>query len=391
MRQPKIAVVGGSLVGPAASLFLRREGFTDVTVYEANPRPHSQSGGVMGVRVQTLTELQRIGISADKVMALTDSDVTAYDIHFGQARLRGTSTFPGMVTSWDTLHAELAARVDVQRGHTILNVRYGDGRQHLVCSCGDQHDADIVLWADGRKSKGRQLTDPDRPLEYNGYVVWRGLTEPPKPTPSGFNRYYDIEGGRLFSVTEPILQGSSAGKSYWEFSHNLTRDEWARIAGRPPESHAFLLPKQVGDAARKVIADNAAGLPAFLVKLTLCGDVSGIPVNDVDLPAHAITHHGANGWSALLGDAIVPVRLQVGAGLNQGVQQAADLAAVMASGEKVMLDAWDDKEIAQLARWVEQGRSRAHRNNLGWYRPVRPGRTAAPVADQWSDPQWVTA
>jgi 2-polyprenyl-6-methoxyphenol hydroxylase-like FAD-dependent oxidoreductase len=389
VKQPKIAIVGGSLVGPAAELFLRHHGLTNVTTYEANPRPHSQSGGVMGVRYNTLDLLAAIGIERDTVIALTDSDTYAFDVQpNGEPRPRSTSSFPGMVTSWDALHHQLARRVDVQHGHTIRDVHDDAGRQTLVCSCGNTHDADTVLWADGRKSTGRTLTDPDRPLTYNGYVVWRGLAESPTPTPKGFQRYYDIPGGRLFSITEPVIQ---SGKSYWEFSHNLPADEWRRIAGDAPEKHAFMLPKQVTPAVRDVIRQHAQGLPPRFEEMAEHSEVSGIPVNDVPVPAHAMARRG-RGWQVLLGDALVPVRLQVGAGLNQGLHQAADFAeAVTSSTPSMAVACWDYAALSNLSRVVEMGRSRAHRNNLGWYLPVRPGKTTAPADDQWADPQWVTA
>lgn len=386
---PAVSIVGGSLVGPFAELALRRNGYTNVTTYEANPHPHSQSGGVMGVRYSTLDLLAEAGIYRGSVMALTDSDVHAYDITpGGEPTKRGTSAFPGVVTSWDALHHELTQRVDVQHGHTITNVHHHNNREILTCTCGTDHESDIVLWADGRKSKGRTLVDPDRPLTYNGYVVWRGLAAPPAETPHGFHRYYDIPNGRLFSVTEPVIQ---SGKSYWEFSHNMPAEQWTQLAHGAPERHAYMLPHQVSDTTRAVIRDHTQGLPQRFQTMVDQSEVSGIPVNDVPMPGHTLTQHPHGGLSALLGDAIVPVRLQVGAGLNQGLHQAADFAAALTTNSAVSLAGWDQQTMDNLGKVVEQGRSRAHRNNLGWYMPVRPGKTTAPGVDQWAEPEWVTA
>lgn len=389
MQQPKVAIVGGSLVGPAAALFLRQQGLADVTVYEANPHPHNQSGGVMGVRYGNLDLLAGIGVRRADVVALRDPDVHAFDVRDGKAHHRGSSTFPGMITSWDALHAQLADRAEVQHGHRVVSVVDDGQRQYLTCFKGCMHGADVVIWADGRKSTGRELTDPDQPLAYNGYVVWRGLVDPPTDTPHGFHRYYDIEGGRLFSVTEPIAQ---SGKSYWEFSHNLPAAQWARFnGGKRPEEHAFMLPHQVHADARETIRVAAEGMPHAFEDMIEHSEVSGIPVNDVPMPAHAAARRG-QGWSVRLGDALVPVRLQVGAGLNHGLSQAAELAAALNAPDRAAaLECWSQAVLSNLARVVEQGRSRAHRTNLGWYLPVRPGKTTAPASDQWDDPQWVTA
>lgn len=390
-RQPKVIIVGGSLVGPSGDLFFRRRGYTDITVLEANPRPFSQSGGVMGVRANTLDMLGDVGIHAATVQALTSPDVYAFDINGGETPdLRGVSSFPGMVTSWDALHAELDKRVNVTRGHTVTNLVDDAGRTYVICTCGQQHDADVIVWADGRKSTGRTILAPNRPLTYNGYAVWRGLVQPPAQPPTGFHRYYDIEGGRLFSLTEPIVQ---SGMSYFEFSHNLPADEWQTLTGKSPEEAAYLLPgwvkrhPQVHDLIRRY----AVGLPHRFEDIIDQAEVSGIPVNDVTFPDQLIYRHASGAVSVLIGDAAIPVRLQVGAGLNQGVQQIHDFVTAYASRHPDALSHWEARHIASAARWVELGRSRAHRNNLGWYLPVHKGQTTAPEADQWTNPRWVAA
>lgn len=388
--QPKIIVVGGSLVGPSGEGFLRTAGFTDVTTLEANPHPFSQSGGVMGVRYPTLDMLAELGITREQVIALTDSDVYAYDLINGEFVKRGVSNFPGYVTSWDALHELLADRTNVHRGHHVTGEFSADGRKHLICSCGQDHEADYVLYADGRKSTGRTLVDPDRPLSYNGYIVWRGLVTPPADPPHGFHRYYDIEGGRLFSLTEPVVQ---TGKSYFEFSHNLDEGVYTQLTGKRPTDMAYMLPgwvKRHRDQVLDVIRFHAVGIPHRFEELIEAAEISGIPVNDVPFPSGLLHRGDHGGTSVLFGDAAVPVRLQVGAGLNQGLWQMHSFVQALTRGMSA-LHKWETATLNDLALWVEQGRSRAHRNNLGWYLPVKRGSTTAPRADQWAAPHWVTA
>lgn len=393
LRKTKIVIVGGSLVGPYGALALAAHGFTDITVLEANPHPFSQSGGVMGVRKTTIDRLAEIGIHADDIRALGDSAVYAFDVNgTEQPTRRNVSMFPGMTTSWDALHYELGRRVNVLLGHNVKTMHADAGRQYLVCSCGSIHEADVVLWADGRKSTGRALLDPDRPLTYNGYVVWRGLVDPPADPPSGFHRYYDIEGGRLFSLTEPVAQ---SGKSYFEFSHNLPAEDWVALTGRRPERYAYMLPTWA-DKHRGAVLDlirrHAVGLPHRFEDLIEHATISGIPVNDVTFPEHLVHTHDKGGMSVLFGDAAVPVRLQVGAGLNNGLAQMYGFVQALTYEDvKVNPWSWESAALDDLSKWVEQGRSRAHRNNLGWYLPVVKGRTTAPAGDQWDSPTWVTA
>jgi 2-polyprenyl-6-methoxyphenol hydroxylase-like FAD-dependent oxidoreductase len=208
--------------------------------------------------------------------------------------------------------------------------------------------------------------------------------------PHGFHRYYDTAGGRLFSLTEPVRQ---SGRSYFEFSHNLPAADWERLTGDTPERRAYMLPgfSRRHPVVRQVINDHATGLPHAFQDVIGNAEISGIPVNDVDMPRRAIHENGRESMSVLFGDALVPVRLQVGAGLNQGLHQVHGFVEALATRDLANIYRWEDDALGELARWVELGRSRAHRINLGWYMPVRPGRTSAPPADQWATPEWVSA
>jgi 2-polyprenyl-6-methoxyphenol hydroxylase-like FAD-dependent oxidoreductase len=398
-----VAIVGGSLVGPATELFLRRQGWRNVVTYEALPAARSQSGGVMGLRQDTIDLLAELGVDIPAIQALDDRNVYAYDLTDHGAVQRGVSAFPGVVTSWDALHAQLRRLVDVHTSHRLVGMDTVDGRWRLRFAHRPDAYADVVLFADGRHSTGRALLDPDRALRYNGYVVWRGLATPPATLPYGFERYYDIRHARLFSITAPLRQ---SGRSYWELSHNLPEQAYTAIAGAGPTERAFLLPQHIDASARAMIRDAARYLPDGFTALIENSEVAGIPVNDTTMPDRAVFHSsgssdgssgGGGGPAAvLLGDALLPVRLQVGAGLNQGLRQAAELTdtltrALTGADRAERLAGWERRTLDRLAPWVEQGRSRAHRNNLGVYEPVRPGRTTAPAGDQWAEPTWVSA
>lgn len=384
-----VAIVGGSLVGPATELFLRRRGLRNVVTYEALPAAQSHSGGVMGLRYDTVALLADLGVDVPAIEALDDRDVYAYDLTDHGPQPRNVSAFPGMVTSWDALHTQLRRLVEVRTHHRLTGLDAADGRWRLHFAHRSDADADVVVFADGRHSTGRALLDPGRPLHYQGYIVWRGLATPPEPLPRGFERYYDLRHGRLFSLTAPLR---TSGRCYWELSHNLPERVYTAIAGAGPTERAFILPQHIDGSAREVIRDAAQGLPDTFRALIEGSEVAGIPVNDTTMPQHALFTSNGGAVAVLLGDALLPVRLQVGAGLNQGLRQAAELADALNSPARLPgLERWEQHTLDRLAPWVEQGRSRAHRNNLGRYDAVRPGRTTAPAADQWSEPQWVKA
>jgi 2-polyprenyl-6-methoxyphenol hydroxylase-like FAD-dependent oxidoreductase len=390
--QPKIAVIGGSLVGPTAELALRSHGLTNVQTYEAMKTPHPQSGGVMGLRDQSINILRGAGVDVDSTVALESRDTVSFDMDGGtEPRQRGRSSLPGLVTSWDKLHAALGERVDVQLSHHLLDIGT-DGKRAQLTFKGHTAEADLVIFADGRKSTGRALLDPNRHLMYSGYTMWRGLIEATcDMAVEGFSRFYDTPRGVLFSITEPILND---GRMYWELSTNLSQAAFERIVGKSPTERAFLLPNQVTPLIRKTVdALATAYLPAqFRDIVHATTEIMGIPINDLPLPERTAWQLG-NAHAVLVGDAAQTVRLQTGWGLNAGIGQVNCLAERLAGGIDLdeALCSWQRESIDAIGPWVELGRRRAAATNLGTYWPVRPGYTAVPSADVWAPPEWVVA
>lgn len=391
MKQPKIAVVGGSLVGPATEILLRHAGYADITTYEAARKAHPQSGGVLGIRDSAADALAQAGVPMDRCIALSSPDVESFDMIGDAYHKRGVSTYPGTVTSWDLLHNALVERVDVQLGSRVVGIGDDGKRAQLTFANGRTDDADLVIFADGRKSTGRTLLDPERKLVYAGYVTWRGLIKTSLGEGvDGFRRHYDFPHGTLFSLTSPV---SGDGRNYWEFSHNLSAEAFTKLAGRAPTDLAFLLPNRVTPFARAVL-DSAAKAylpPEFRDLVAATDEIMAIPTLDVPAPDRAAFKLGES-YAVLAGDALSPVRLQVGAGLHMGIGEILSLADhVQADDPDRAMREWSDQSVNALAPWLELGRSRAHRNNLGTYMPVRPGWTTAPLTNVWGEPEWVPA
>lgn len=393
--RPRVAVVGGSLVGPATEVMLREAGIP-VTTLEASRVAHPQSGGVMGLRPATLELLRRARLDVAGLVALESHAVSAYDLGEDRrpARRRYAVEFPGETTGWDQLHRQLARRTDVHHAARVTGVT----PEGVALENGAHVDADLVVFADGRKSRGRELLAPDRALEYQGYLVWRGLTEPPRHhRPVGFERYYADDFGVLFSITAPLVDG----RTYWEFQHNLDVGTYHRITGHVPTERAFVLPRHVTPDARRVLAAFAsAHLPDEFRDLVVgTAEVMMIPVNDLPAPRRAAYRVGRT-RAVLLSDALAPVRLQSGMGLNGGLQQASDLVDRLrrASADPADLDhalrTWESGTITKLLPWIELGRVRSAATHLGTYAPVLAGATVPPFVpggSPFDPPTWIEA
>lgn len=391
-RNRTVAIIGGSLVGPAAAHYLGLKGIP-ATVFEALPKPHAQSGGIMSINHRTLGLLNLVGVQPDRIRALGSEVVGSYEItQPGHSSFRGQGVFPGITTSWDRAYTALGVDAPVKFSHRLTGVQAHGRQLSLTFANGTEVEADCVVFADGRKSLGRELLDPGRALRYGGYVVWRGVADPPVGVrPRGFERHYDPRAGRQFNITQPLL---SSGQVYWELLHNVTAAEWARITGgHVPTDVAYLFPSRFTEDARRIVLAAADRLSVPFQEMIAGSVPAGIPVNDTTMPDRCVFISSGGAQAVLLGDALIPSRLQSAAGLNSGLLQAYELADVLAEADPVAaLRRWEAVVIERQAPLVELGRRRAHGTNLGRYEPVRFGQTAIlPNGDIFADPKWVAA
>jgi hypothetical protein len=91
-RQPRIAVVGGSLTGPVLALLLLRAGFDDVAVYEANPDLSTATGGVLSLEHTALDVLDRLDIGQHEYVK--DGFETITEVRGYARRCGGTGSGP---------------------------------------------------------------------------------------------------------------------------------------------------------------------------------------------------------------------------------------------------------------------------------------------------------
>lgn len=372
-RNASIAVIGGSLVGPLLSLLLRRAGFANVDVYEATPATVSQAGGVIRLGRRALGVLDAIGIGQDEVVPFPSERIVSVKIADGRESGRFHTVFPGLDTTWTLLHGALTERLPEDKLHTGKRVTAIDSdeqdRARLSFADGEQVTPDLVAFADGRRSLGRRVLDPDRQLQYAGYVAFRGQLDECPDDIREFVRF-EPEGTQL--ITAPVPMGDGRVGMDWTFYLNASPDRFHELFGASPTTRTFVLPHQIGDAARNEV-DRAAEalLPAQVAELIHRTTMrSAAPIVDIAPPERMVSPVG-DCPAVLIGDALALVRPHTARGLNNGITQADGLVGALIEHSEsgielgAALASWQARNLPQVAAAIQLGPELAQAIGLG--------------------------
>ena len=181
----RIAVVGAGLGGLTAAGFLQRAGFT-VKVYEQAPA-FSRIGAGIILSANVTKVLRRLGIEPGLIAAgiksqcyisrAWDTGATLYEITFDAAseeRFGG----PYLNIHRGDLHAVLERGVapgTIAFDHELIDLSESRDSIRLIFANGATADADIVIGADGIRSKVRDVLLGAQPPQFVGAVAHRAI------------------------------------------------------------------------------------------------------------------------------------------------------------------------------------------------------------------------
>ena len=181
----RIAVVGAGLGGLTAAGFLQRAGFT-VKVYEQAPA-FSRIGAGIILSANVTKVLRRLGIEPGLIAAgiksrcyisrAWDTGATLYEITFDAAseeRFGG----PYLNIHRGDLHAVLERGVapgTIAFDHELIDLSESRDSIRLIFASGATADADIVIGADGIRSKVRDVLLGAQPPQFVGAVAHRAI------------------------------------------------------------------------------------------------------------------------------------------------------------------------------------------------------------------------
>ncbi|WP_052685086.1 FAD-dependent oxidoreductase [Lentzea aerocolonigenes] len=198
----KALVIGGGIAGPVTALALRKAGIESV-VFEAYDTTADGVGGMLTVAPNGLAALQLAGLEPDfgeplRHMVMADAKGRTL------GRISGD---PSRVVTRAELYQRLreltvAQQIKVEYGKRLADVTNDENGVTATFSDGSKETGDVLIGADGIRSRVRAIIDPQAPQpEYVGLL--------------GFGSYAENSGVHGDPETMYFVFGSSF-LGYWE-------------------------------------------------------------------------------------------------------------------------------------------------------------------------------
>ena len=190
----RIGVIGGSIAGCSAAILLLRAGH-EVKVFERSKGNLVGRGGGIGTPSAVLNSLIEQDIIDTDFPHFTTTTMPFTGRRSMEDQYGHTPwSLPLDLRTfhWSALWKNLRKRVPDQvyhQGQRVIQARMTSGESVLLkTETGEEDTFDLVLFADGYQSLGRQILFPEVDLSYRGYMLWRGLLneeEMPADSPLG--------------------------------------------------------------------------------------------------------------------------------------------------------------------------------------------------------------
>jgi 6-hydroxynicotinate 3-monooxygenase len=314
-RKTRIAIVGAGLGGLTVGGFLQRTGFP-VRIYEQAPA-FSRIGAGIILSANAIKVLRRLGVEDELIQTgikpecyisrAWDTGATMYEIHFDDASEKRYGG-PYLNIHRGDLHDVLAQVVTpgtIAFNHQLVELKQSSGSYRLRFNDGTTVDADIVIGADGIRSKVREFLLGDEPPRFVGAMAHRAI----------------FASERLGGFKIPdCTKWWGRDRHILPYFMTSRRDEIYVIGVVPArgwDSDAASLP-----SSRKALMDDFAGFHEDLQHvLRVTDNVTIWPIFDRERDDR---------WSGdrivLLGDACHPMRPYMAAGGAMAIEDAAILS-----------------------------------------------------------------
>ncbi|MEU7856004.1 FAD-dependent monooxygenase [Nonomuraea sp. NPDC049141] len=351
-------IAGGGIAGTAAAIALRKAGI-DAVVHEAYDRTADNVGAFLTLAVNALDALQAIDLDTGKV----GFDTPRITITSGSGRRLGELPYgtgvPGGLVSRTVKRADLyrflreqavSRGVRIEYGKRLVDARSTGGGVAARFADGSVAEADLLIGADGLRSRTREIIDPAAPgARYAGLL-----------NTGGYARAVPAAG-------EPGMMHAIFGKRCF-FAYTVHPDGEVWWAANPaqateltPADVAAITPAQWRTRLSELFRRDHG--PAL--DIIAATDEIFAGWNTYDVPTVPVWHRDR---MIIIGDAAHATAPSIGQGAAMAIEDAVVLATCLRDGPDTE-SAFTDYERARrgrVERVVEQG------NRTGGWKALSP-------------------
>jgi 2-polyprenyl-6-methoxyphenol hydroxylase-like FAD-dependent oxidoreductase len=317
----KVAVAGGGIGGLTATIALRRAGF-EVVVFERAAELGEVGAGLL-LAANAQRALAKLGLA--EAVARLGTPASAAEIRSWRGKVLASIPAAELEkkigTSSAAVHrADLQALLAREVGDGTLRVsaevvgfEQDKGGVRVHFADGSQESADILIGADGLRSRVRAgLFGPEEP-RYAGYTAWRAVVKPEEELLSWGAGFESWGIGARFGCAH-----IGDGRVYWFATANAPEGEKDGPSGGLDGAKAKLL--RLFSRWHRPVAD--------LVEAAEEGAILRTDIYDRE----PLGERWGEGKVTLLGDAAHPMTPNLGQGACQAIEDAVVLARCLGEG-----------------------------------------------------------
>jgi 2-polyprenyl-6-methoxyphenol hydroxylase-like FAD-dependent oxidoreductase len=358
-QRKRAVIIGGSIGGLFAGLFLRKVGW-DVSIHErAGEELASRGAGIathddLHDALALATEQgDEVGIAVEgRIVLARSGDVVC------------EAAYPQVMASWDRIWQRLHQRAGDVYYHGSVLVSVAQAEQRVVARFDDGSEvaADLLVAADGIQSTVRRQLLPAIEPHYAGYVAWRGLVGMDELSGEArdllTNRFAFCLPDREQALGYPVDGDPGTGGRYncvWYRPADSAQDLPRLLTGGDGRQYSGTIPPDLlhPDVLARMRADAISLLaPPFAEVMTKAHQPLLQAIFDLETPVMVV------GRVALLGDAAFVARPHVGMGTTKAASDARVLADHIARHDDLdtALAAFAAERLVYGQRVVRRGR-----------------------------------
>lgn len=361
-RPARATIVGGSMAGLFAAVFLRSRGWR-VDVYERAEGLADRGAGIV-THDMLYDALLDAGVRLRPDMGIRSSGRTMLDA--GGAVI-GTHEMSQIMTSWGLIYRFLREQLPdrcYHAGARLEAIEQGTGGCAALFADGSRSEADWLIAADGAQSTVRALVAPEIGPSYCGYYIWRGLIDETLIP----RRVLEEIAGRLVFGMAPgghwlgyLVAGREdqlrPGERRYNWAWYRSGDEEALrelLTDAHGVHHAGGIPHdRIRPALRDAMRAEASELLAPQMQAVIAATERPFLQAIHELGCDRLVH----GRVVLIGDAAFTARPHVGMGVSKAAQDASTLAAALDASEALpAVAAWEQQRVAYGRAVMQWGR-----------------------------------